>query len=64
MPPPGGMISDAVMSTYRLGSRGHGDHMAARERAAITLGAGGLLLLRVALLLIVLAVAWHYGLLA
>jgi uncharacterized phosphosugar-binding protein len=65
MPQPGGMISDAVMSKYRLGSRGHGAvHMVARERAAITLGAGGLVLLRAALLLIVLAVAWHYGLLS
>jgi hypothetical protein len=64
MPPPGGMISDAVMSKYKLGSRGHGNHMPAHERAAVTLGAGGLMLLRVALLLIVLAVAWHYGLLA
>jgi hypothetical protein len=36
--------------------------MPARERAAITLGAGGLVLLRAALLLIVLAVTWHYGL--
>jgi hypothetical protein len=51
------------MSKYRLGSRAQGAaHLAARDRAAITLGAGGLVLFRVALLVIVLAVAWHYGL--
>lgn len=54
----------AVMSKYILGSRGRViDHSPAREQIAITLAAGGLVLLRVAMLLIALAFAWHYGLL-
>jgi hypothetical protein len=52
------------MSKYILGSRGRViDHSPAREQIAITLAAGGLVLLRVAMLLIALAFAWHYGLL-
>jgi len=52
------------MSKYILGSRGRvADHVGAREGMAITLAAGGLVLLRVAMLVGVMALAWHYGLL-
>jgi hypothetical protein len=52
------------MSKYVLGSRSHVvDHVPPREHIAITLAAGGLVLVRAALLLIALVLAWHYGLL-
>jgi hypothetical protein len=53
------------MSRYVLGSRNRVvDHVPTRERIAMTLGAGGLVVFRAATLLIALVLAWHYGLLS
>jgi len=53
------------MSKYVPGSRNRAaDHMPARELIAMTLGAGGLVLFRAAMLVVALVLAWHYGLLS
>jgi hypothetical protein len=52
------------MAKYILGARDRvAGHLSARQGIAITLTAGGLVLFRAAMLVGVMAVAWHYGLL-
>jgi hypothetical protein len=52
------------MSKYILGSRDRVvDRVPALGRIAITLSAGGLVVFRGGLLLIAMALAWHFGLL-
>jgi hypothetical protein len=53
------------MNKYILGSRDRVvDRMPVRKQAAITLGAGGLVLLRAGMLVVALVLSWHYGLLS
>jgi hypothetical protein len=55
---------EAVMSKYVLGSRARVvDRRTIRENVFITLSHGGLVLVRATSLLIVMGVAWYYGLL-